>query len=133
MEVVNPGATILTVSGNGLGKRTKNEEYRVQGRGGSGILTMKVTEKTGPVIAVKQVTDTDEVMLITSKGKILRMQVNGISVIGRNTQGVRLITPEEGEHVSAVAKLAEREEEAEEGGGNGPSHEGPPPESGEGE
>jgi DNA gyrase subunit A len=116
MEVVNPGATILTVSENGLGKRTKNEEYRVQGRGGSGILTMKVTDKTGRVIAVKQVTDTDEVMLITTKGKILRMQVNSISVIGRNTQGVRLISPEEGEHVSAVAKLAEKDDEEDDGG-----------------
>jgi len=74
---------------------------------------MKVTDKTGPVIAVKQVTDTDEVMLITTQGKILRMQVNSISIIGRNTQGVRLISPEEGEHVSAVAKLAEKEEEEE--------------------
>lgn len=111
MEVVNPGAAILTVSANGLGKRTPTEEYRVQGRGGSGIITMKVTEKTGKVVSVKQVTDTDQVMLITTKGKILRMAVNNVSMIGRNTQGVRLITPEPGEQVSAVAKVDEKEED----------------------
>jgi DNA gyrase subunit A len=111
MEVIHTGAAILTVSSNGLGKRTSTEEYRVQGRGGSGVITMKVTEKTGRVVAVKQVNDTDEVMIITTTGKILRMQVNHISLIGRNTQGVRLISPEEGEEVSAVAKLAEKDEE----------------------
>lgn len=111
MEVINPGAAILTVSANGLGKRTPTEEYRVQGRGGSGIITMKVTEKTGKVITIKQVTDTDQVMLITTTGKILRMAVSNVSVIGRNTQGVRLISPEAGEQVSAVAKVDEKEDE----------------------
>jgi DNA gyrase subunit A len=111
MEVVNEGATILTVSGNGMGKRTSTEEYRVQGRGGVGIITMKVTDKTGKVISVKQVTESDEIMLITNTGKIIRMKANAISVIGRNTQGVRLINLEEGEQVSAVAKVAESEEE----------------------
>jgi len=111
MEVVNAEANILTVSANGLGKRTPTEEYRVQGRGGVGVITMKVTEKTGKVVAVKQVADTDEIMLITTSGKIIRMPVNSISVIGRNTQGVKLINPEPGELVSAVAKLAESDEE----------------------
>jgi DNA gyrase subunit A len=92
-----------------LGKRTPTEEYRIQGRGGVGVITMKVTDKTGKVISVKQVSDTDEVMLITNSGKIIRMPVNSISVIGRNTQGVRLINLEEGENVSAVARLAEVE------------------------
>ncbi|MFO1462946.1 MAG: DNA gyrase subunit A [bacterium] len=113
MEVVNDGATILTVSANGLGKRTPTDEYRVQGRGGVGVITMKVTDKTGKVVAVKQVADTDEIMLITTSGKIIRMPVNSISVIGRNTQGVRLINLEPGELVSAVAKLAEGDEEEE--------------------
>ena len=113
MEVVNDGAAILTVSANGLGKRTPTEEYRVQGRGGVGVITMKVTDKTGKVVAVKQVADTDEIMLITNSGKIIRMPVNSISIIGRNTQGVRLINLEEGEQVSAVAKLAESEEDEE--------------------
>ncbi len=113
MQVVNEGAAILTVSANGLGKRTSTEEYRVQGRGGVGIITMKVTEKTGRVVAVKQVNDTDEIMIITTTGKIIRMPVNTISLIGRNTQGVRLINLESGEAVSAVAKLAEAEGEDE--------------------
>ncbi|MCC7345457.1 MAG: DNA gyrase subunit A, partial [Deltaproteobacteria bacterium] len=113
MEVVNDGAAILTVSANGLGKRTPTDEYRVQGRGGVGVITMKVTDKTGKVVAVKQVSDTDEIMLITNSGKIIRMPVNNISIIGRNTQGVRLINLEEGEQVSAVAKLAESEEDEE--------------------
>jgi len=114
MEVVTEGASILTVSSKGQGKRTETAEYRVQGRGGVGVITMKVTDKTGPVIAVKQVTDSDEIMLITTTGKIIRMTVNAIPVIGRNTQGVRLINLEEGEQVTAVAKLAEKEEEDEE-------------------
>ncbi|HKY64435.1 MAG TPA: DNA gyrase subunit A [bacterium] len=113
MSVVNEGAAILTVSANGLGKRTTTEEYRVQGRGGVGIITMKVTEKTGRVVTVKQVNDSDEIMVITTKGKIIRTPVNTISVIGRNTQGVRLINLEPGEEVSAVAKLAEAEGEDE--------------------
>ena len=116
MIVVNEGAAILTVSANGLGKRTSTEEYRVQGRGGVGIITMKVTEKTGRVVTVKQVNDTDEIMVITTTGKIIRMPVNTISVIGRNTQGVRLINLEPGEAVSAVAKLAEAEGEGEDEG-----------------
>lgn len=111
MEVLNQEANILTVSEKGLGKRTPSQEYRIQGRGGSGIIAMKLTDRTGKLISVKQVADTDEVMLITTKGKILRMSVNTISIIGRNTQGVRLITPETGEEVTAVAKLAEKEEE----------------------
>jgi DNA gyrase subunit A len=115
MEVVHTGATILTVSSKGLGKRTPTEEYRVQGRGGVGVITMKVTEKTGEVVAVKQVNDTDEIMLITTQGKIIRMAVNAISIIGRNTQGVRLINLEPGEMVGAVAKLAEAEEEEDSG------------------
>ncbi len=113
MEVINADAAILTVSAKGLGKRTLCDEYRVQGRAGSGIITMKVTEKTGRVVALKQVTEKDEVMLITNSGKIIRMEVKNISLIGRNTQGVRLINLEEGESVSAVAKVAEGEEEGE--------------------
>ncbi len=114
MEVINTGANILTVAEHGYGKRTPTEEYRVQGRGGVGVITMKVTEKTGPVVSIKQVTDTDEIMVISDGGKIIRMKVKDISVIGRNTQGVRLITVDEGEKVTAVAKLAESEEGEEE-------------------
>lgn len=109
MDLVSPGAALLTVSENGYGKRTLTDEYRVQGRGGSGVLTMKTTEKTGFVVATIQVIDSDDVMLITTLGKIIRMHVSQISTMGRNTQGVRLIQPQEGELVVSVAKLAETE------------------------
>ncbi len=114
MEVINVGANILTVSERGYGKRTPTDEYRVQSRGGVGVITMKVTERTGSVVNIKQVTDTDEIMIISDKGKIIRMRVKDISVIGRNTQGVRLITVDPDEKVTAIAKLAESESEEEE-------------------
>jgi DNA gyrase subunit A len=112
MEVLREKATVLTVTENGYGKRTEVEEYRVQSRGGSGIITVKTTDKNGAVVGVKQVTDDDDVMLITNQGKVIRMKVKEISVMGRNTQGVRLIHLEEGEKVVAFAKLAEKEEDA---------------------
>ena len=110
MEVLREGATVLTVTENGFGKRTDTSEYRVQGRGGTGIITVKTTERNGPVVGVKQVTDSDEVMLVTSGGKIIRLKVGQLSVIGRNTQGVRLIQLEKGEQVVAFAVVAEQEE-----------------------
>ena len=111
MEVLREKATVLTVTESGYGKRTDSDEYRVQGRGGSGIITIKTTDRNGPVVGVRQVTDDDDVMLITDRGKIIRMKVKGISVMGRNTQGVRLIHLDPGEKVVAFAKLAEKEEE----------------------
>jgi DNA gyrase subunit A len=107
MEVLDEGATILTVTENGFGKRTHTEEYRVQGRGGKGILTIKTTQRNGPVVYACQVTDPDELMIITEQGKIIRLKVADISVIGRNTQGVKLIDLAEGEKVVAVAKVIE--------------------------
>jgi DNA gyrase subunit A len=109
MEILKEGATILTVTENGYGKRTKSEEYRTQSRGGKGILTIKATERNGPVVYSYQVTDQDELMIITGHGKIIRMRVVDISVIGRNTQGVRLINLGEGEKVVGVARLMEEE------------------------
>ncbi|MBI1909283.1 MAG: DNA gyrase subunit A [Deltaproteobacteria bacterium] len=111
MEVIREGAAILTVTEHGYGKRTETAEYRTQGRGGMGIITVKTTDKNGLVVGVQQVTEEDDVMLISDKGKIIRLPVKQISKIGRNTQGVRLIHLEEGERVGAFAKLAEREEE----------------------
>jgi len=111
MEILSPGADILTASENGYGKRTTMEEYRLQSRGGKGIITMKTTEKTGKVVGVQQVTEDDQLMLITNKGKIIRLRVKDIRVIGRNTQGVRLIDLEEGERMVSLARLAEKEEE----------------------
>jgi DNA gyrase subunit A len=111
VDVVSPGATLLAVAERGYGKRTEMEEYRSQSRGGKGIITMKVTEKTGPVVGVRMVTDDDDIMLITDGGKVIRTPVKGISVIGRNTQGVRLIELAEGEKVVGVARLAEKEDD----------------------
>ena len=109
MEAIGEGATILTVTENGYGKRTNTPEYRIQGRGGQGIITIKTTERNGDVVGMKEVSDDDEVMLITNQGTIIRMKIKGISVIGRNTQGVRLINVEKGEKVVGVAHLAEEE------------------------
>jgi DNA gyrase subunit A len=110
MEVVTPHTQILTVTENGYGKRSPASEYRVQNRGGSGIYTVKRTQKTGNVVGTKTVTDEDELMVISNKGKIIRLRAVDIPVQGRSTQGVRLITLEQGERVVAVAKLAEKEE-----------------------
>ena len=111
MEILNQGASILTVAENGFGKRTAMEEYRLQSRGGKGVITMKTTDKTGRVIGVQQVTDDDQLMMITNRGKIIRLRVKDIRTIGRNTQGVRLIEMNDDERVVSVARLAEQEDE----------------------
>jgi DNA gyrase subunit A len=111
MEMLSLGANILTVAENGYGKRTEMEEYRLQSRGGKGIITMKTTEKTGRVVGVQQVTEDDQLMLVTHNGKIIRLRVKDIRLIGRNTQGVRLIDLESDERVVSLARLAEKEEE----------------------
>jgi DNA gyrase subunit A len=110
MDILRPQGTMLSVTAKGYGKRTAVEEYRNQSRGGKGVITLKMTEKTGPVIGVCQVFGTDDVMLVTDGGKIIRMGVEEIRVIGRNTQGVRLIGLAEDERVASVARLAEKEE-----------------------
>ena len=109
VDVVTPDTTLLAVAEKGYGKRTALEEYRLTGRGGKGIITMNVTDKVGRVVGVRMVREGDDVMLITDGGKVIRMPVRDISVIGRNTQGVRLIGLEEGEKVVGVAPLAEME------------------------
>jgi len=114
MEILSLGADILTVAEGGFGKRTEMDEYRLQSRGGKGIITMKTTEKTGRVIGVQLVGADDQLMLITNTGKIIRLRIHDIRVIGRNTQGVCLIDLDEGERVVSLARLAEKEEEDEE-------------------
>jgi DNA gyrase subunit A len=110
MEVVAPHTQILTVTENGYGKRSQASEYRIQNRGGTGIFTVKRTQKTGDVVNITTVVDEDELMVISSTGKIIRLKVADIPIQGRTTQGVRLITLEEGEKVMAIAKLAEKED-----------------------
>jgi DNA gyrase subunit A len=109
LEVVAEG-TVLTVTANGYGKKTDLGEYRVQSRGGKGLINIKTTGRNGPVVGVKLLRREEEVMLITEKGMIIRLNTADISTIGRNTQGVRLIQLEEGDHLVSVARLAEREE-----------------------
>ena len=108
--------TILTVTEKGYAKRTAVEDYRLQGRGGSGIINLKVTDKTGPVVQVMEVAEDDQVMVITAFGKIIRTNVRDISILGRPTQGVRLIHLEEGDTVVAVAQVAEGDADPADGG-----------------
>jgi DNA gyrase subunit A len=109
MEILSPGATILTVTERGYGKRTPLEDYRVQRRGGMGIITIRTSERNGPVVSVAQVVDDDEVMLITDGGKVLRARVAGISTMGRATQGVRIMNLADDEKIAAMARLAEQD------------------------
>ncbi|WNG54420.1 DNA gyrase subunit A [Archangium gephyra] len=116
-DVVEKDTTILTVTENGYGKRTEESEYRQQGRGGKGIIDIKATERNGKVVGLVQVTDKDEVMLVTNGGMLIRMKAKEISVIGRNTQGVRLIALESAdEKVTGISKLPESDDETETGG-----------------
>ena len=109
MAVVDPNATLLTVCERGYGKRTSFEEYRVQGRGGSGIINIKTTERNGKVVAVKSIRDADELMLITSGGMIVRTAAEEMRTIGRATQGVRVINLKADEELVAVARVVSDE------------------------
>jgi DNA gyrase subunit A len=107
-KLVAKGTTLLTVTENGCGKRTKEAEYRTRGRGGTGVIDIETTDRKGRVIGAVQAKDDDEVMIITNAGVLIRMKVKEISVIGRNTQGVRLITLDsEQEKVSGLSRLPE--------------------------
>jgi len=119
MEIISPEkpaeteATLLSVTENGYGKRTELSEYRIQSRAGKGIITIKTSARNGPVVKVIRITNEDEIMLITDHGKIIRLRAREIKVIGRNTQGVRLISLESGERVVGIARLVEPEPEEE--------------------
>ncbi|HYN03279.1 MAG TPA: DNA gyrase subunit A [Vicinamibacteria bacterium] len=130
LQVVRAGGTVLTVTRNGYGKRTTLDEYRIQSRGGKGLIDVKASDRNGPVVGVNFLRGEEQVMLITEKGMIIRLNTAEISTIGRNTQGVRLIQLEEGDHLVSVARLAEREDDDESlgdptGGGPGASKEEP--------
>jgi DNA gyrase subunit A len=115
MEVVRPGSTLLTVTEHGYGKRTELDEYRVQSRGGVGIINIQTSERNGRVIGMASVHDEDEFMLITQQGKILRTVARDIRTIGRATQGVRLIEMDADDRVVSLARLAEQDDDT----GNG--------------
>lgn len=115
METIDDKSEILTVTSRGYGKRSAAEEYRKQSRGGKGILAMKLTEKTGEIMAILPVSDKDDLMIITDKGQVIRTKISGISLLGRNTQGVRLINVKPDEKVVAVEKIAESEDDGSDG------------------
>jgi DNA gyrase subunit A len=116
LAVVVPDATLLVAGDNGVGKRTAFEEYRPQSRGGKGIITMKTTDKTGGVVGALTVKDTDEIMLITVGGQMVRIPVSGIREAGRNTQGVKLINLDANDKLQAIAPVISEEKEADESG-----------------
>ena len=111
MEIIQGRSTILSVCEGGYGKRTPLEEYRTQSRGGKGIFTIKVTNRNGPVVGIMQVDENDDLMVMTSSGKITRFNVNEVGVIGRLTQGVRLMAVEQGEKVISLCKVQKLEGE----------------------
>lgn len=111
-EVIEPNdtATILIITKNGYGKRTPLDEYRKQSRGGVGIITQKITDKVGEVVSVKKVKESDNILVTTNEGQTIRTRVGDISVFGRNTQGVRIINLNSGEHVTSVALIQDDED-----------------------
>ena len=110
MELIDDADEILSVTQHGYGKRSMVKEYRKQSRGGKGILAMRLTEKNGPIIQIKPVTDKDDLVLITNKGQVIRTSIGGISLMGRTTQGVKLINLKENEAVVSIEKIVEPEE-----------------------
>ena len=110
MEVLSHGQTLFSVTENGYGKRTSIDEYPVQKRGGKGVITIKTSERNGQVVSIMLVEEVDDLMLMTNIGKIIRMHIKGISVISRNTQGVKLINMDKGEKVVGAVGLIEKEE-----------------------
>jgi DNA gyrase subunit A len=103
--------TVLTATKNGYGKRTPLEDYPKHRRGGQGVISIQVNERNGPVVSACVVGDEDQAMLITSGGTMIRTRVKEISIVGRNTQGVRLIGTEEGEHLAGLERVAESEDD----------------------
>jgi len=118
VAVIRPSATILVVTDRGYGKRSELSDYRVTNRGGKGVITVKTTEKVGKLISIKEVTDSDDLMIITSRGILIRQKVKDIRVMGRNAQGVRLIKLDDKDRISAVARIVEEDKENN-GNGNG--------------
>ena len=111
MVVAKPDSKILTISENGFGKRTAIEDFRIQNRGGSGIIAMKVTEKTGKLVSTLGIVENEDIMIITTNGVVIRQNTENISIIGRNTQGVKLIRLDQNDKVGDVAKMFPGNEE----------------------
>lgn len=113
ISVNDMDANILVVSENGYGKRSSLEDYRLTNRGGKGVKTISITTKTGQLVSLKSVTDSDDLMIINKSGIAIRMQVADLRVMGRATQGVKVISIKDGDSIAAVAKVMNDEEEIE--------------------
>ncbi|MEE9162053.1 MAG: DNA gyrase C-terminal beta-propeller domain-containing protein, partial [Candidatus Neomarinimicrobiota bacterium] len=111
MMVVRREGTVLVVTEHGYGKRTDILQYRVQHRGGKGLITLKTTDKVGPMVALMEVVDTDDLMIVTDKGVLIRLPVQDIRIIGRNTQGVRVIRLDEGARIASISRVVEEDED----------------------
>jgi DNA gyrase subunit A len=125
MVVVKRQTSLLSVTEKGFGKRSEISEYRITNRGGKGVINMKTTDRVGNVLAVKEVVDKDGLMIITQKGIVIRQDIKSIKVIGRNTQGVKLINLDEGDKVTDVARIISENGETNgdtNGNGNGNGH-----------
>ena len=109
VAVIRQSATILVVTEKGFGKRSELGDYRITSRGGKGVITVKTSDKVGKLISIREVTDSDDLMIITAKGILIRQKVKDIRVMGRNAMGVRLIKMSATDHICAVANLAEEE------------------------
>jgi len=109
MEIIEDVQNILVVTEKGYGKRTPASAYRKQARAGKGLITIRITDRNGPIVAVRQVSDDDDLMIVTGKGKIIRLRVNDIPIVGRITQGVKLIGLEADERVVATAPVDEED------------------------
>ena len=114
MEVLGTEATFLTITENGFGKRSNVEDYRVQTRGGKGVFSIKTSERNGKMVSLLLVDDKDEIMMVTDKGKLIRTTMQGVNIISRNTQGVKLINLSSGEKLIGIARLPEEEEKPKE-------------------
>ena len=126
------GSELLAITRNGYGKRSPVEEYRVIGRGGKGVITIKASERNGPLVAIVEVKTEDELMITSRKGIVIRLPIRDVSVLGRNTQGVRLINLDEGDSVADVTRIATEAEEDEEGSAQETRNNGGGPAGGEG-
>ena len=105
----NKGVTLLAITENGFGKRTELDEYRVQNRGGRGVITYKITPKTGNIVGIRMTKEDDDVMLITNSGTIIRINVKDVSILGRATQGVTLMRTNENEKVVSIETVEPEE------------------------
>ena len=111
MVVVRRDGTLMVVTTKGYGKRSNISDYRITARGGKGIITLKTSDKVGLLLAIMDVLDSDDLLLITAKGLVIRQRVEDVNVIGRNTQGVRLVRLAKDDKVGDVARVVREEEE----------------------